>query len=48
MKAAPMLVFKGVPKNHIENKLNKMKDVLEKKIYVTCQQNALVDSNVFN
>ena len=47
MKAAPMLVFKGVPENLLENKLNKIKVVLEKKIYVTCQQNAWVDSNIF-
>lgn len=47
MKAAPMLVFKGVPDNHLENKLNKIKVVLEKKIYITSLQNAWVNSNVF-
>lgn len=47
MKAPPMLVFKGVPENHLENKLNELKVVLQNKIYVTCQQNAWVDSNVF-
>ena len=44
MKAPPMLVFKGVPENHLEKNLNKLKVVLEKKIYVTCQLNAWVDS----
>jgi len=29
MKAPPMLLFKGVPENHLENKLNKIKVVLE-------------------
>jgi len=47
MKAPPMLVFKGVPKNHLENKLSKIKVVLENKIFVTCQHNAWVNSNVF-
>lgn len=47
MKAPPMLVFKSVPENHLENILNKIKVVLKNKIYVTCQQNAWVDSNVF-
>ena len=47
MKAPPMLVFKGVPENHLEKNLNKLKVVLEKKIYVTCQLNAWVDSKVF-
>ena len=44
MKTPPMLVFKGVPENHLENKLNKIKVVLKNKILVTCQCNALVDS----
>ena len=47
MKAPPMLVFKGVPENHLENKLNKIKVVLENKIFVVCQHDAWVDSNVF-
>ena len=40
MKASSILLFDDVPENHLENKLNKIKVVLEKKIYVTCQQNA--------
>ena len=47
MKASSILLFNDVPENHLENKLNKIKVVLEKKIYVTCQQNAWVDLNVF-
>lgn len=47
MKAPTMLVFKDVPEKHLENKLNKIKVVLENKIFATCQHNALVDSNVF-
>ena len=47
MKAPPMLAFKGVPENLLEKKLNNLKVVLEKKIYISCQQNAWVDSNIF-
>ena len=47
MKAPPMLVFKGVPEKRLENKLNKIKVVLENKIFVTCQHNAQADSIVF-
>jgi len=31
MKTPPMLIFKGIYENHLENKLNKIKVVLEKK-----------------
>ena len=43
MKAPPMLVFKGVPENYLDNKLNKIKVVLQNKISVTYQQNAWID-----
>ena len=46
-KAPPMLVFKGVPEGTLENKLKKLPDVINKKIFVLCQNNAWVDSQTF-
>ena len=46
-KAPPMLVFKGLPENTLEKRLSKIKVVLEKKIFVVCQENSWVDPNTF-
>ena len=47
MKLPPMLVFKGVPEGTLEHRLNKLKLVIENKMYVVCQSNAWVDSSTF-
>lgn len=39
MKAPPIFVFKGAEMN-LENRLKKIKVILEIKIYLTCQVNA--------
>ena len=46
-KAPPMLVFKGVPRGTLEKKLKKLPDVINKKVFALCQNNAWVDSQCF-
>jgi hypothetical protein len=46
-RAPPMLVFKGLPENTLDKRLNKIKVILEKKIFVVCQENSWVDPNTF-
>ena len=42
-----MLVFKGLEEDALDKRLNKIKVVLEKKIFVICQENSWVDPNTF-
>ena len=43
----PMLVFKGVPDGTLENRLKKIPDVKNNKIFISCQKNSWVDASTF-
>ena len=43
----PMLVFKGVPDGTLENRLKKITDVKNNKIFISCQKNSWVDASTF-
>ena len=46
-KLPPLLIYKGKEGKFLENKLQKVKEVLDKKILVACQENSWCDQDIF-
>ena len=46
-KLPPLLIYKVKKGKLLENKLQKVKEIIDKKIFVACQQNRLCEQDIF-